>query len=71
MIVMIPWGEGVHREGGVGPRKFILQLIFIHLFNLSPRSFVKLLCCSQFPATAAWEGGREHFPDAPRQRKCH
>lgn len=35
---------GTGPGGGSGPRKFILQLIFTHLFNLSPRPFVKLLC---------------------------
>lgn len=53
----------LQKEEGTGPRKFILRLIFTRLFNLSLRPFVKLLCCGSFPATGAWEGGRESFPE--------
>lgn len=49
-----------------GPRKFILQLIFTRLFNLSPRVIGQAVLppAAPVPSDDAWEGGTKPSPEA-------
>lgn len=70
------WGSLgiIMKHGGwrkrMGPRKFILQLIFTSSFNLSLRSFVKLLCCGSFPAKSSLGRWKAALSRGSVGRKC-